>query len=56
MGFRQWLDAFSHWLNLIDTRFPGEMREVLKWTRPLNKRDMDPEAYKRSFRFLSFES
>ena len=32
VGFRQWLDAFSHWLNLIDTRFPGEMREAMKWT------------------------
>ena len=21
VGFRQWLDQFSHWLNLIDTRF-----------------------------------
>ena len=54
VGFRQWLDAFSHWLNLIDTRFPGEMREAMKWTRPLTKREMDPEAYKRSFRLLSF--
>ena len=26
VGFRQWLDQFSHWLNLIDTRFPGSWR------------------------------
>ena len=56
VGFRQWLDQFSHWLNLIDTRFPGELREAMRWTRPLplTKGDMDPEAYKRSFRLLSF--
>ena len=43
--FRQWLDQFSRWLNLIDTRW---------WTRPLTKSDMDPEASKRSFCLLSF--
>ena len=26
----------------------------MRWTRPLTKGDMDPEAYKRSFRLLSF--
>ena len=54
VGFRQWLDQFSLWLNLIDTRFSGELREAMRWTRPLTKNDMDPEAYKRSFRLLSY--
>lgn len=29
VGFWQWLDAFTHWLKLIDVRFPGDSRSTL---------------------------
>ena len=47
VGFRQWLDAFTHWLNLIDVRFPGEIGETLQYLRKLTKADMDPKQYER---------
>ena len=53
VGFRQWLDAFTHWLNLIDVRFPGEIREALQYPRKLMKGDMDQKQFERSFRLLS---
>ena len=55
-AWREWNTRYKDAFYLIDARFPGEMRVALKWTRPLTERDMDPEAYKRSFRLLSFLS
>ena len=54
VGFRQWLDAFTHWLNLIDVWFLGEIREALQYPRKLMKADMDQKQFERSFRLLSY--
>ena len=53
VGFRQSLDAFTHWLNLVDVSFPGEIREALQYSRKLTKAHMDRKQYERSFRVLS---
>ena len=54
VGFRQWLDAFTHWPNLTDARFPAEILETLQYPRKLMKAHTDQKLFERSFRVLSY--
>ena len=48
------MDAITHWLNLIDVPFPGEIREAVQYPRKLMKADMDQKQFERTFRVLSY--